>query len=319
MKEGNPMPTSKPFLTYEQQLNKLTNEKNLVIANRKYAEQMLKQVGYFSLVSGYKELFRNPTTNKYKDGTTFEEIVALYRFDEGLRELFLRSLLAIEQKMRSLLSYYFTEHYGAEQVHYLSQANYNSLPKYANEIKRLLDTLRDIAVHSNDNNYIVYQRKKHGNVPLWVLVKVLSFGNISHMYRVLPQSLQVRISKNFDRVNEKELMQYLRVLTKFRNVCAHNDRLFLYKTRDGIPDTNLHVKLEISKKGSEYVSGKKDLFCVVIALRYLLDKDDFKQFKGKLGRIISQFSLSTTHITESDLLNKMGFPMNWKKIATFQI
>ena len=313
------MPTPKPFLTYEQQLYKLTSEKNLVINDREYAEKMLKQIGYFALVSGYKELFRNPTTKKYKDGTTFEEIVALYKFDASLRELFLKHLLIIEQKMRSLLSYYFTEHYGEKQLHYLSRTSYNYIPKHEAGIDRLIDTFRNIALKSTDYYYITHQRNKHGNVPLWVLVKVLTFGNMLYMYRYLPQKLQIAISKNFEKVNEKELFQYLQVLTKYRNVCAHNERLFSYRTKDNIPDTSVHAKLGILKKGSQYTCGKNDLYSVVIAFRYLLEREDFKQFKGRLGMTINQFVTMTTNVTESELLMKMGFPVNWKKISSYKI
>jgi len=58
------VPKLKPFLTYEQQLDKLIGEKNLVINDRRYAEDMLSQIGYFTLISGYKELYRNQTTKK---------------------------------------------------------------------------------------------------------------------------------------------------------------------------------------------------------------------------------------------------------------
>jgi len=34
----------KPFLTYEQQLNKLINEKNLVIKDRRYAETIFQSM-----------------------------------------------------------------------------------------------------------------------------------------------------------------------------------------------------------------------------------------------------------------------------------
>jgi len=312
------MPTRKPFLTYEQQLDMLIDEKNLVIVNRQYAEKILKQISYFSLVSGYKELFRNPSTKKYKDGTTFEEIVALYKFDESLRELFLKYLLVIEQQMRSLLSYYFAENYGEDQKHYLSHTSYNYIPKHANGINQLISTLKDIATSSTNYHYVTHQRIKYKNVPLWVLVNVLTFGSITFMYRYLPQKIQIPISKNYDKVNEKELLQYLQVLTKFRNVCAHSERLFSYRTKNDIPDTSLHLKLRIPKKGTQYIYGKNDLFSVVIALRYLLEKEDFNQFKRRLGRIISKFVSDTTHITEIGLLNKMGFPSNWKRITAFR-
>ena len=48
-------------------------------------------------------------TRKYKEGTTFEDLVALYEFDEKLRTLIFRYLCHFEQKMRSLISYHFCD------------------------------------------------------------------------------------------------------------------------------------------------------------------------------------------------------------------
>jgi abortive infection bacteriophage resistance protein len=307
-------------MTYEQQLYKLSCEKNLVIENEQYAEEMLRQIGYFTLISGYKELYVNPTTRKFKDGTTFEEIVALYRFDESLRELFLKYLLIVEQNIRSQVSYNFTQHYGENQIHYLSEGSFNNIPKNINGVKKLINMLKDMAMTSKDTEYIVYHRTKYGNVPLWLLVKMLTFGSISHFYQYLPNSLQAKISKTFRSVNEQDLMRFLRVLTKFRNVCAHNERLFSYRLRkEDIPDTSIHRKLQIAKKGNQYLFGKRDLFCVVISLRYLLRNDDFILFKAKLGRIISSFLANTNHVSDGELLVKMGFPENWKKITAYRL
>ena len=83
----------KPFLTYEQQLIKLRDEKHLVINDESAACCKLRQISYYSLVSGYKHLFRVPAQKIYKDGTTFEEIVSLYEFDESLRELDRKSVV----------------------------------------------------------------------------------------------------------------------------------------------------------------------------------------------------------------------------------
>lgn len=46
----------KQFFTYEQQLNKLKNEKQLTISNPAYAEEVLEKLGYYSLIGGYKNL-----------------------------------------------------------------------------------------------------------------------------------------------------------------------------------------------------------------------------------------------------------------------
>lgn len=308
----------KPFLSFDDQLNYLENNKNLTISDHEYAKRMLQQIGYFGLIGGYKTPFKNPTTKKYKDATNFEDIVALYKFDENLRELFLKYILQIERHMRSLLSYYFTDKHGEQQSHYLNPANYSSNPRYTTDIKHLISTLGNLATHSSDYPYINHQRTNYGNVPLWVLVSGITFGSLSKFYRFTTQDLKAKISKHFDKVNEKQLEQYLRVITKFRNVCAHNERLYSYQTKNDIPNTAIHQKLGISQSGSQYVCGKHDLFALVIAFRYLLPDDNFKKFKACLVRILKHYLKESGAMSETDLYRYMGFPSNWKKISGYR-
>lgn len=309
---------AKPFLSFDDQIKYLEEDKSLIIPDREYAKAMLQQIGYFGLVSGYKTPFKNPTTQKYRDGVSFDNIVALYKFDENLRELFLKYLLQIERHIRSLLSNHFTEKYGEAQAHYLNKSNYNNTPRNRADIDRLVNMLDSLANHTYDYPYINHQRKKYGNVPLWVLVNSLTFGSLSKFYFLLTHDLRVKVSKNFAGVNEKQLHQYLTVLTKFRNVCAHNERLYSYHTKDAIPDTILHNKLGIAKQGTEYKYGKRDLFALVISFRYLLPEDDFKKFKISLMKIIKHYLQTSTFLAEAELNDLMGFPNNWKQITRYR-
>ena len=308
----------KPFMTYEQQLTKLKDEKHILIPDEAKAKAKLQEIGYYSLVTGYKHIFRVPGQKIYKNGTSFDEIVSLYEFDETIRALFLRYLLHIEQHLRSLLSYYFTEKYGENQSAYSNAANYNTIAKHQRGIGRLIFEPENLS-KSKNYPYIEYQRNTYNNVPLWVLVNAMTFGSLSKMYIFLTSDLQTKVSKNFPNVNEKQLRQYLSVLTKFRNVCAHNERLFSYRTKDSIPDTNLHRKLCIPKMGSTYTLGKCDLFAVVIAFRYLLSPDEFRIFKSTLASHIDKILNKMDHITETELLDAMGFPLNWKKISAYKL
>lgn len=283
-----------------------------------YAKTMLKQIGYFSLIGGYKAPFKNPTTRKYKDGTRFEDIVALYYFDENLRELFLKYILKIERHIRALLSYHFSEKHGEQQCEYLNPANYALSGRNAGSINRLVSTLGNLANHNSDYPYINHQRQMYGNVPLWVLFNGVTFGSLSKFYSFTTQDIQTKVAKNFDKVNRKQLEQYLSVITKFRNVCAHGERLFSYQTRNDIPDTDLHVKLGIPKNGTQYALGKRDLFAVVIAFRYLLSNEDFKQFKAGLANVIQNYLKSPGAMGEASLYQHMGFPSNWSKITAYK-
>ena len=299
------------FLTYEQQVNKLINDKNLIIADIEYAKEALKQIGYFALVGGYKELFKNPTTQKYKDGTNFEDIVALYKFDENLRELFLKYILKIERHLRSVISYYFCEKYGEHQSFYLDESNFSIYPKHSGDVKRLVGELDKLANRNSDYAYINHHRNTYNNVPLWVLFNGITFGTLSKFYALMTQDLQFKVSREFNALSEKQVGQILSVVTKFRNVCAHNERLFSYKTKNIIPNLSVHRVLKIQRKGSTYDRGIRDLFAIVIAFKYFINADDFKKFKKSLINTIEHYIQSTTALSKNDILDAMGFPINW--------
>ena len=93
------MQTPKKFSSFSDQVSWISDEKGIKIKDREYAEEMLRQIGYFPLMGGYKHLFRISNTKKYKVGTSFEEIVSLYKFDAELRELFFKYLLQIERQI----------------------------------------------------------------------------------------------------------------------------------------------------------------------------------------------------------------------------
>ena len=115
---------AKPFKTYEDLLIFLQDEKNLTIENLDTARHILLKTSYFSLISGYKDIFKNPTTGNYIDGTTFEDIYRLYQFDNELRSIFLKYMLIAERSVKSSLAYHFSDTYGEDQKEYLSTSHY---------------------------------------------------------------------------------------------------------------------------------------------------------------------------------------------------
>ncbi len=308
----------KPFMNYEQQIEKL-KEKNLIISNPDFARNMLIKYSYYSLIGGYKRLFKNPITKNYIDGVTFEEIVAFYHFDEDLRALFLKYILPIERQLKSTLSYYFCEKYGEKQSAYLDANNFNNVPKNRNGIARLIAVLAGASGSPSNYAYINHHNLVYGNVPLWVLMNALTFGNVSAMYQYSLQTIQAQVCKHFEYLNIKQFHQMITVVAKCRNVCAHAERLYSFKTTDDISNTVLHKKLNIPSKGGQYTQGKRDLFAVVIALRYLLDNKDFLSFKKSLVLLLNKVEKSCTHLPKDKLMQDMGFPDNWKEITRYKL
>ena len=76
-------------------------------------------------------------------------------------------------------------------------------------------------------------------------MNAFTFGQVSKMYQYITNDVQYKISQKFDNVTERELHQFINVLARCRNVCAHGERLFSFKINETIPDTLLHKKLKI--------------------------------------------------------------------------
>lgn len=314
-----PKKTIKPFITYSDQLHLLTQKKRLHISDLIYAEGKLRDIGYYSLIDGYKDIFYNPMTRTYTNETNFSDIVALYNFDENLRSLVFKYICHVEQKIRSLISYSFCETFTENQSAYLNSANYNISRRNSRDITKLISILTYEAIKNTEHSYVVYQRNTYGNVPLWVIMKTLTLGQTSKMYSFMLPSIKSKVSIHYDNITEKELIQYLKVLTVFRNICAHNERLFSFETRFEIPDTTLHKKMGIPQKGTQYLYGKHDTFALLIAFRYLLDNEDFKLFKKELTKLLNSFSAATSVSQKNKLLHAMHFPTNWSNITRYKL
>ena len=93
---------NKTFFTYDEQIEKLKKEKQLVISDPEFTKNTLQKLSYFSLIGGYKDLFKHKPSGNYLHGVTFEEITAFYYFDEELRTLFLKYILHVEQQLKSI-------------------------------------------------------------------------------------------------------------------------------------------------------------------------------------------------------------------------
>lgn len=309
---------SQTFLTYEQQIDKLLSEKMLSVPDKEYAAKTLEQLSYYSLIGGYKKPFKHAASGNYKHGVTFNEIVALYYFDEALRTLFLRYILHIERYMKSIISYHFCEKYGEHQQEYLNPSNYTLTKKNTSDVHKLIYSIQKAISLPSRYTYITHHANKYGNVPLWVAMNALTFGQVSKLYQYIPNDVQYKISQKFSHVSERELHQFITVIARCRNICAHGERLFSFHIRETIPNTTLHKKLGITQKNKQYVKGKQDLFSVVIALRYLLEATDFKNFKFQLAKLIKQILKECPHLSKEQLLDEMGFPENWDTITKYK-
>ena len=105
------------------------------------------------------------------------------------------------------------------------------------------------------------------------------------------------------------------IIANYRNLCAHEDICFEHKTQKEIPETSYHAKLNIPKMNGEYIYGINDLFALIIILKRLLRPDDFHMMLNEIAYEIDYLSGRLHSITIEKVLDRMGFPKNYKEIV----
>jgi abortive infection bacteriophage resistance protein len=304
---------SKPYKSYDDLLSFLQNDKNLIIHDIDTAKHILTKTSYFSLISGYKDNFKNTTTGKYIDGTTFEDIYHLYQFDNELRAIFLKYILMAERSIKSSLAYHFSAIYGDEQNQYVSYFPYQLSKSTEKGIQKLIDIFNYHLYQNNNYAYINHYKHKYHNIPLWIMIQVLTLGQVSHMFDYLKASVPIKICNDHHHISRKDMHSFLSLMTKHRNVCAHGDRFFNYVTKDSITNTLIHKKLHIPQINDRYQCGKNDIFSEVIILKYLLDTEDFRSFYYELKHCITKLQ------PDKSILQIMGFPEYWTSILQINV
>ena len=106
----------------------------------------------------------------------------------------------------------------------------------------------------------------------------------------------------------------LNLLSNFRNVCAHEDILYDHRTQRSIPNCKYHELLNIPKEEDEYIYGKNDLFSLVIILKQMLSKEDFKDLMQEIKHEVKKLDDIVSTVPLTGILERIGFPNNWMEI-----
>ncbi|MBX3036542.1 MAG: Abi family protein [Anaerolineales bacterium] len=299
----------KPALSFEQQAQLLIN-RGLIVENKEILIRHLQMVNYYRL-SAYWYPFKkiDPITGQeeFKANTTFETIWNFYSFDRHLRLLIMDAIEKVEVAfLRTRMVEQFSLLHGP--FGYTEIKNFS--PKFTPENhQRLLDDVNELVSRSKEEFVSRFQTKYYSEskLPLWIVVEIMSFGNLFTFYRYLNRFEQQRLSKLFN-LYPPVLESWLHTLNFIRNACAHHSRLWnrVLPIRPQLPDERHNPEW--------YSQGKIDnryIFSVLTLLRYLLRFIDTESdWQSKLENLLDEYP--------NIPVNWMGFPAKWKEIEIWK-
>jgi len=300
----------KEFKTLNEQIEILKN-KGLVINDPEYASTVLLRENYFFL-NGYRHLFMKSSVDKrYIEGTTFEEVYSLFLFDRTFRNIIFKNILIIENNIKSIISYQLSLKYGYREKDYLTPKNFTTNREKNKQVNDILRKMkRQISVNATGHSATMHYVNNYGFIPLWVLVKVLSFGIVGELYSILKKEDQIAISELYN-LDVDTLINYLTILSNYRNLCAHEDIVYENKTQRKIEDNKYHKLLNIPIMDDEYIYGKNDLFALIIIMKQMLSVDEFNNLTEEIKHNLENLEMNLHTIKLDKVMDRMGFPVNY--------
>jgi abortive infection bacteriophage resistance protein len=315
--------TTKPFLTVEEQLN-LLQSRGMTVSSQHHAEQWLNAVGYYRL-SGYWFVFKQSTDpinagyDRFRANVDFEDVAQLYEFDRKLRGLVFEAVERVEVALRAQLAYALG---GRDPLAYLD-ARFFRPPVSRQNGTRTFDrigwyrTALGRVIRSRDRDtFIQHHIADLGAVfPIWVLLGVSDFGDISKLFDGCTPDIQREVTDFFgldvrfsgwSPRRRHPLAPWIQQVGVFRNIAAHHARLWNRNASPATPGPFREVN------GLEALPTTRDSSAVYGALTFLLYLvaviSPGSSWCGRMKSLIRDDFSKITGVHYS----QMGFPDRWE-------
>lgn len=291
----------KQILTITQQIQSYTDA-GMEIASKDEVEKALKTIGYYRL-RGYSFQLYDNSSKKFIPGINFDDILKLYHFDQQLSDIIFSMISKIEVALRvrlveSLLIY-------GEALILQDSSIFNDKKMYWQN----MSTIASEIARSNDV-FIKHNFDKHeGEVPVWAVVEVISFGTLSKIIKNLktgPGSAYSVLANNYKYISKKGNLvnpslkiftSWIQAVAVLRNMCAHNSRIY---------NRTIHTTPQILDVDKITPSpAHNGLYQILLAMKYLRSSDD--EWKTFVSQLDTLFQDKKKIIS----LGAMNFPTDW--------
>lgn len=314
---ATPYPTDsgKSWADIQTQVDKF-DSRGLSLTPAEYGElrKILRTQNYYRF-SGYFKQFYIPGEEKFEPGTDFRDLVFVYEQDNLLRQHLYVGLRDIELLLRTQIAYILCQHDPAGTA-YLKRESYypilshrrevpadnSSLSRWQNKYdfwertrKSLEQSITQVIMRKQPEAFIKRFTDKNENIPLWVMVEALSFGDLSKLLDVWKEEEEIfRIAEYLGFTSAEELRRATGNMSYLRNIVAHHGRLWgRYISREVANSPTKSPKKARKNNIDPYTGINKNVPLRIILLAnawvdHIRGNDDFSQ---KTWEIISAQSI----------------------------
>lgn len=217
----------KPSLSVAEQAA-LIIERGLVCDDVPRLEKYLSTIGYYRL-SAYWLPFEHPSgspltrNHRFRQGTTFEQVLALYVFDRKLRMMVMEAMERIEVAIRTRWANALAVRHGSHA--YMQSDLFKNPWQHSSDLGKIAANLEE-----SKEPFVVHYRRQYTQPflpPIWAVVETMTLGGLSRWFKNTNDTVAKKeVAQAFNMPTIEILEHVLHALTPVRNVCAHHGRLW---------------------------------------------------------------------------------------------
>ena len=280
-----------PPMTIDEQVENLKSI-GLIVDDEEYAKKILNDISYFRLVKAYS-LNLKPKNGCYDKQTTFNEIVDLYLFNANFRQIIFPEIEKVEINVRCRVANFFAEQYGV--LGYLQAENFADENYHAQFLKDINEEIGRNSKAPFIRNF--RENYEGGNLPIYALVEVFSFGMLSKFYKNMLNKDKKAIAKTFG-VGYTYFESWLESISYVRNICAHYGRIY---------NAKLSKTPILYKEYTQVGIGNNRIYGVLLCMKHLLKNDvHWNLFVDNIELLFDKYQYVK--------ISTMGFLANWKEL-----
>lgn len=279
------------------ELVQLLKSRGLLINDEEKAKYYLSHIGYYRLSAYMYPLLSTPKEQHlFKQGTTFDKIMMLYRFDKKLRLLLFNEIEKIEVAVRCSIVNYGTSM--TRNAFWITDAaNFSNPVKFNHTLHLIEDELN----HTKED-FIKHFKEKYSNryPPAWMLVEILPFGVTTNIFvNIKNKRIKKQIAQSFG-LQVPPFESWLTIIGVTRNSCCHHARIWnrAFSLRAAMP-------IRMSRPWLSLPTDTTKVYFDLCIIKYFLDIiSPDNDMLTKLNDLFDKFR-------EIDLA-ALGFPIGWE-------
>lgn len=310
------MGDDKNFITYNQQMRKLRNNKHIDCSGSK-DKKTLVRMGYFNIVNGYKTPFTCGVDSNgdhvYLPNTSLEHLYKLKNFDDDLRLFLLRYITQIEEEVRTLTGYKFDQSNNDGKIPWYDTNAYSSSSSLQNRMNAISSAYSELS--SSQLDYVKFYMNNHTSIPTWIMIKVVNFSTFINILNNSKTAVTHNICKLYDMMdsngkpNVKLLIGSLHWLRKVRNSCAHNERIFCIHQSQESRRRNSGRIIEnyiSSLRPSYSKDSDKRIFDLLVYFKYYLPDKEYKKMMSTFQKMLTDLQNGISKNAFDNIRGQMG-------------